>query len=153
MNRLIRIVLASLLFFAASAVAAPRTANAQVYVAAPAPAPRPVGSVVERTTRGSMLLLGLGLVGGGLAAGGGGFAILYFCQRGTSCYDPTLEVVGWIIAAPGIIPLVVGGIMVYASLDSSGRNVSRPQPRTFALTGVGATPLPSGAMLGATFQF
>jgi len=66
-------------------------------------------------------LLGLGLAVAGLVLGGGGFAVLYGCREGTACHGDATTVLGWALAAPGIIPLAVGLIMMYASRDGHGR--------------------------------
>ncbi|MBL8953368.1 MAG: hypothetical protein JNK82_21520 [Myxococcaceae bacterium] len=106
-------------------------------------------------TRASLFLIGLGLVGAGLVLGGAGFAILYVCREGEQCYgDQTLRTAGWVLAAPGIIPLVVGVIMLYAGVGGSssgggGSKVRRALPVT-----LGFAPLPGGGGFATgTFNF
>jgi hypothetical protein len=103
--------------------------------------PAPVSPVATHVGP-DFFLVGLGLAAGGLVLGGGGFALLYACREGTSCYSEPITVVGWIIAAPGLIPLTIGLIMMYASSGRSGR-VEAP---TSAVTrwAFGLSPLPGG---------
>src|SRR5215472_2037412 len=58
---------------------------AQVYVE-PAPIP---------DSRGSLFLIGLGLVGSGLVLGGAGFGVLYYCGQGTGYCTDTVNTLGW----------------------------------------------------------
>jgi hypothetical protein len=70
---------------------------------------------------GGLFLIGLGLAAAGLVLGGAGFAILYLCREGTDCHqDRTLQTVGWVVAAPGIIPLAVGLFLMYISVGGKG---------------------------------
>jgi hypothetical protein len=134
-------------------LARPEPARAQEVVVATAPAPSPA-QAVNAANDGSRLLLGLALMGAGLVAGGAGFAVLYFCQQGSSCYGDATTYVGWGLAAPGIVPLVVGGILVYSVVGNSGRRTALPVARTLARVGASAVPLPGGgAIVGATFTF
>jgi len=100
----------------------------------------------------NLLIAGLGLMAGGIVAGAAGFTLLYLCDPvGTiGCYDQALNVVGWVLAAPGIIPLAVGSILVYISLNSSTRYSAAP-PR--ALTAMYVTPVPGGALVGTSVTF
>ena len=76
---------------------------ASYHGSAPVPLlPDPVAPV-RAATQGSFLLLGLGLTLGGLVLGGAGFAVLYLCREGTGCYNNTTTIVGWVLAAPGIV--------------------------------------------------
>jgi hypothetical protein len=116
-------------------------------------------------------LLGLALVGAGLVLGGAGFAILYACREGTSCYgyddvtgEPTgksaLRIVGWCLAAPGIIPLGIGLFLIYISSGGRGGGVHgariagsgsgfKEPPWSF-----GFAPLPGGGGVGSIgFRF
>jgi hypothetical protein len=71
----------------------------------------PVPSVRDNT-----FLIGLGLTGAGLVLGGAGIAVLYVCREGTDCHqDKGLQAAGWVLAAPGLIPLVVGLVLIYIS--------------------------------------
>ena len=98
------------------------------------------------------LIAGLGLMAGGIVAGAAGFTLLYFCDPvgQIGCYDSGLNVVGWVLAAPGIIPLAIGSIMVYIAVNSSSRYSAAP-PR--ALTAMYVSPVPGGAMVGTTLTF
>jgi hypothetical protein len=105
-------------------------------------------------TRGGLLLGGLGLVAAGLILGGAGFYILYTCQPGDTCdVDNHMRTIGWVLAAPGIIPLAVGAFLVYIS--TGGRATvrvdgSEQQTLPFAL---GFAPIRGGAVSSATFAF
>src|SRR4051812_19615597 len=59
-----------------------------------------------------LFLLGLGLTAGGLALGGVGFAVLYVCREGETCHNQTMTYVGWGLAAPGVLPLAAGLIIL-----------------------------------------
>jgi hypothetical protein len=111
--------------------------------------------------RTNLFLLGLGLTVGGLVLGAAGFAVLYFCREGTDCYSQTTQIVGWVLAVPGLIPLAVGLFMLYAASDG-GRGVpgnvhgahpvtSRASsPGRWVLTG---GPIPGGLTIGAATTF
>jgi hypothetical protein len=105
--------------------------------------------------RGQMLLIGLGLVGAGLVAGGAGIAVLVACDNPmSSCHGDAATIGGWVLAAPGILPLLVGGVMVYVAMPDSNRRVMLPSPRMRGLAGLSATPLPGGGgAVGASFVF
>lgn len=129
-----------------------------VVVEAVAPAPVQVVPVaappVAAVARGSTVLLGLALMGAGLVAGGAGFAVLYVCQTGTACYGDSTQVLGWVLAAPGIVPFVVGAVLVYAATQSNGRQTFLPPAhRNIANWGVTASPIPGGAYAGVTVSF
>ena len=83
--------------------------------------------------------------------GGAGFAVLYGCREGTGCYGDATTVLGWVLAAPGIIPLTVGSIMMYASSGNSGR-VGVPTASTQRWA-VGVSPLRDGALFSAAARF
>lgn len=104
----------------------------------PAPAVRSSGS-------GDLFLLGLGLAAGGLVLGGAGFAVLYACREGTGCYGDVTTVVGWALAAPGLIPLGVGLVMMWLGAGAPSR-VSVPVERTTRWA-FGLAPLPGGGGL------
>ncbi|HEV8321667.1 MAG TPA: hypothetical protein VG389_08650 [Myxococcota bacterium] len=99
-----------------------------------------------------LLLPGLGLMAGGIVAGAAGFMLLYFCDPAgvIGCYDPTLNVVGWVLAAPGIIPLAIGSILVYISLNSSRGYAAAPPA---ALTAMYVSPVRGGAVVSTSFTF
>jgi hypothetical protein len=99
-----------------------------------------------------MLILGLGLMAGGIVAGAAGFTLLYLCDPvgQIGCYDQALNVTGWVLAAPGILPLAIGGILVYIAVNSPRRYSAAP-PR--ALTAMYVSPVPGGAMVGTTLTF
>ena len=131
--------------------------SAAVYAPGPVvPVVRPgnVGARVERDTRSSLFLLGLGLVGVGLVSGGAGLAILYYCPTGSTCYSDALYYTGWALAAPGLIPLAIGALLVYITTDGGrGRRAAAPTHRNIANWGVSATPTPGGAFVSAGFVF
>lgn len=116
----------------------------------PVPAPTPVAPVVR--TQVDFFLLGLGLTGAGLILGGAGFGVLYGCRAGTACHGDTTTVVGWVLAAPGVIPLAVGLIMIWLSSGSRGR-VEAPSSAPASAWAFSFAPLPGGAMVGAGTQF
>lgn len=103
--------------------------------------------------KGGMFLVGLGLVGAGLVLGGAGFAVLYVCREGQSCYgDQTLRTAGWILAAPGIIPLAVGLFLLYLSVGGKGGGGGRVH--SSAPVSLGFVPLPGGGGLATgAFRF
>ncbi len=82
--------------------------------------PVPSGDPV-RDTRGGLFLLGLGLTAAGLVLGGAGFAVLWFCGEGSSCHSNSTTVIGWALAAPGILPLAAGIILLYITVDGGRR--------------------------------
>lgn len=94
-------------------------------------------------------LLGLGLTLGGLSLGAAGFAILAICDEGSSCYSPTTRTLGWILAAPGIIPLVVGLVMLYVSVGGKRGMAFGPSATDGGGWALGAAPLQGG---GAVFS-
>jgi hypothetical protein len=98
-----------------------------------------------------LLLNGLLLVGVGLVAGAGGFGIMAACPQGSACYSETLNTVAWVLAAPGIIPLVVGLFFIYLGSPNQHGNLLSPDPkRRWAFTfGVA----PGGGSLGAVGRF
>lgn len=151
---------ALLVVFASPAFAAPHLLEpgtvqlADYHPAAPVaspyrPVPVPVAPVVH--ARADFFLLGLGLAAGGLVLGGAGFAVLYGCREGTACFGDVTTAIGWILAAPGIIPLTVGLIMMYASSGGSGRVMApSSSSQRWAL---GVAPLRDGALFSAAARF
>jgi hypothetical protein len=123
---------------------------ADYHGAAPVRGPQPYSPAV-RHVQTDFFLLGLGLAAGGLVLGGAGFAVLYACREGTGCYGDVTQVIGWILAAPGLIPLGVGLIMMYASSARSVR-VSAPT-NTAGRWALGVAPLRDGALFSAATQF
>jgi hypothetical protein len=123
---------------------------ADYHGAAPVSGPRPYSPVV-RHVQTDFFLLGLGLAAGGLVLGGAGFAVLYVCREGTACYGDVTQVIGWVLAAPGLIPLGIGLIMMYASSGSSVR-VSAPV-NTAGRWALGVAPLRDGALFSAATSF
>lgn len=113
--------------------------------------------------KADFFLIGLGLTAAGLVLGGAGFAVLYLCRdtsaQGTtnSCHNQTTTTVGWVLAAPGLVPLVVGLFMLYAgtgSSRSSGGSSFHGAAPLKGLLGIGLAPLPGGgAMASGTFRF
>lgn len=124
---------------------------ADYHGAAPVRQPAPFRPVVRHVAM-DFFLLGLGLAAGGLVLGGAGFAVLYACREGTACYGDVTTAIGWILAAPGIIPLTVGLIMMYAS---SGRSVRVSAPVNSAgRWALSVAPLrDGGALLSGAVQF
>jgi hypothetical protein len=116
------------------------------------PVPSPVAPAPLRHARADFFLLGLGLVAGGLVLGGAGFAVLYACREGTACYSDTTTVIGWVLAAPGIIPLTVGLIMMWAASGSSGR-VTTPKTAPTQTWAFNVLPLRDGALVSAAAVF
>ena len=119
--------------------------------------------------RDVMLLVGIGLLAGGIVAGAPGVAILAVCDEGSDCYSTETTVAGWVLLAPGLPGILVGGILIGAAAGSSGRRVKNildelpvqvalgpiaPRPN---LSRVAAMPrpelAPSGAMLELSFSF
>ena len=91
--------------------------------------------VEETSSRGFWLGMGFGAILLGLALGGAGFAILSECGKGTACYSEELEIVGWVLAAPGILPLAAGSIIVYVVLNSDGyasHSIGQEPQRSYA---------------------
>ncbi|MFT3711714.1 MAG: hypothetical protein QM817_29095 [Archangium sp.] len=131
------------------------TLLADYHGAAPLGSPvRPVNPVtpVRNSGSGSLFLLGLGLTAGGLVLGAGGFAVLYVCREGTACHSDATTVIGWVLAAPGIIPLTIGLIMMYVSTGSSGR-VTSPKVAPSQSWAFGFTPLKDGGFVSAATRF
>ncbi|MBL8917172.1 MAG: hypothetical protein JNM17_41090 [Archangium sp.] len=127
---------------------------AEYHGAAPLGAPRPISPAapVVRHARADLFLLGLGLAAGGLVLGGAGFAVLYVCYAGGGCSDG-ITVLGWLLAAPGIIPLTVGLIMMYASSGSSGRVTEAPKVAPLQKWSFGFAPLKDGGFVSAGSTF
>lgn len=113
------------------------------------PVPLPAAPIAH--ARADFFLIGLGLAAGGLVLGGAGFAVLYGCREGTGCYGDVTTAIGWILAAPGVIPLTIGLIMMYASSGSSGR-VALPSSSSQRWA-VGLSPLRDGALFSAAARF
>lgn len=119
---------------------------APVHPAAPAP--------VAHHARGSvdLFLLGLGFAAGGLVLGGAGFAVLYACREGTGCYGDVTTVVGWALAAPGLIPLGIGLVMMWIGAGAPSR-VAAPVERGTRWA-FGLAPLPGGGgLISAATRF
>lgn len=131
---------------------APRVQLADYHGAAPvAPlAPSPSAPVVR--TSADFFLLGLGLAGAGLVLGGVGFAVLYLCREGTTCAGNTSLYIGWALAAPGVLPLVVGLAMMYFSSGGKAR-ADRETAASASRWVLTAAPIPGGGMVGGGFAF
>lgn len=115
------------------------------------------------------LLVGIGLLAGGLVVGAPGVAILAVCDEGSDCYSTETTVAGWVLLAPGIPGILVGGILIAASAGSSSRGRLQnpldelpvrvaispaPPPPTLPLTaGPRVDPAPSGGVLRLSFSF
>ena len=100
-------------------------------------------SPVAREAEAHFFLLGLGLAAGGLVLGGAGFTVLYACREGTTCYSEPITVLGWVLAAPGLIPLTIGIIMMWAVSGTSSSRVAVPRGTT-ARWAFALSPLPGG---------
>jgi hypothetical protein len=106
-------------------------------------------------TRAGMFFAGLGLVGAGLLLGGAGFALLYTCNEGADCdTQGHTRTVGWILAAPGLIPLAVGAVLVWISTGGRASvRVDNSEPATTLPFALGLAPVRGGAVSSATFSF
>jgi hypothetical protein len=106
-------------------------------------------------TRAGLFFAGLGLVGAGLILGGAGFALLYTCNEGADCdTQGHTRTVGWILAAPGLIPLAVGAILVWVSTGGrTGMRVDNEAPAPTLPFALGLAPVRGGAVSSATFAF
>lgn len=111
-------------------------------------APAPVMS----HSSGSLFLIGLGLAAGGLVLGGAGFTVLYLCRTGTACAGDAATTVGWVLAAPGVIPLAVGLVMMWLGSGSSMR-VQSPAVNSGLRWAFGFTPLRDGGFVSAGTAF
>lgn len=126
--------------------------DADYHRAVPGPPlpPRPPAALNPvNHVRGSVVLIGLSLVGAGLVLGGAGFALLYVCREGQSCHNQGTTIAGWVLAAPGILPLVVGVIMLYAS---SGRADLLPSEKATRYA-FGFSPLSGGGLVTGSMRF
>jgi hypothetical protein len=101
------------------------------------------GQNVVRDTKGGLFLAGLGLTAAGLLLGGAGFAVLYVCREGQSCHDDkTLQTLGWALAAPGVLPLAVGLLLLYITVGRQSR------------VAMGVMPTPDGGLVASgAFRF
>lgn len=121
----------------------PQAAEGQVFV----PEPHPV-----RDTRTVLLLTGLGLTAAGLVLGGAGFAVLSLCQEGSSCYSKNTTIIGWALAAPGVLPLAAGLIILYIVVGGRGGRVAELLPHGDNWA-VALAPAPGGAAATGVFRF
>jgi hypothetical protein len=117
--------------------------------AVPIPSP---AAPIRAATSGSLLLLGLGLTGAGLVLGGAGFGVLYLCREGTTCHNNTSTTVGWVLAAPGILPLVVGIAILYFG-TGGGRRADLTPTEKAGQWAFSVMPLSGGGMLGGSVRF
>ena len=76
--------------------------------------------------------------------------MLYLCREGTGCHNETTTIVGWVLAAPGIIPLLVGAIILYGS---SGRADLLMPSNTAGKWAFGFSPLSGGGLLNGSVRF
>ncbi|MBS1148828.1 MAG: hypothetical protein H6Q89_526 [Myxococcaceae bacterium] len=118
----------------------------------PVPLPPSPAAPIRAATSGSLVLLGLGLTGAGLVLGGAGFAVLYVCREGTTCFNNTTTTVGWVLAAPGIIPLVVGVAILYFG-TGGGRRAELTPTEKAGQWAFSAMPLSGGGMLSGSVRF
>lgn len=119
--------------------------------AAPVPLPLDPAAPIRAATSGSLVLVGLGLTGAGLVLGGAGFAVLYLCREGTTCHNNTTTIVGWVLAAPGIIPLVVGVAILYFGTGSRRASLT-PSPKA-GQWAFSASPLAGGGIISGSVRF
>ncbi len=134
-----------------------RLLDVDYHPAARPPVPRPPRALAPPAAlnpvnhvKGSVVLIGLSLVGAGLVLGGAGFALLYVCREGQGCHNQGTTIAGWVLAAPGILPLVVGAIMLYAS--SGGRADLLPK-ETAGQWAFSVSPLNGGGLLSGSVRF
>lgn len=120
--------------------------------AAPVPLPPNPLEPVRVATKGSLVLLGLGLTGAGLVLGGAGFAVLYLCREGTGCHNSTTTTVGWVLAAPGIIPLIVGVAILYFG-TGGGRHSELLPTEKAGQWALSAMPLSGGGLVSGSVRF
>ena len=127
--------------------------NASYHGASPVdPLPSPIAPV-KAVTEGSFLLLGLGLTLGGLVLGGAGFGVLYLCREGTTCHNNTTTIVGWVLAAPGIIPLVVGLAILYFGSGGGGRRGGLAPKEEAGQWALSFMPMNGGGLIGGAVRF
>ena len=127
---------------------APRAARSASLFASHGPHFAPV---IHTPDSSDLVLNGFILVATGLVAGAGGFAIMAACPQNSACYSDTLNTVAWVLAAPGIIPLVVGACMIYLGTPNGRADLFAPPPtRRWAFTFL---PLPGGGAVGARAGF
>jgi hypothetical protein len=108
------------------------------------------GQKAVSDTKASFFLIGLGLTGAGLLLGGAGFGVLYACREGQQCHDDkTLQTVGWVLAAPGVVPLAIGLIMLYISVGGKSGGGSHAA----SSVALGLQPVPGGAVASAAFRW
>lgn len=126
--------------------------QADYHGAAPLRPPRAIPAPLDPVApvRGSTVLIGLSLVGAGLVLGGAGFAVLYLCREGTGCHNETTTIVGWVLAAPGLVPLAIGLIMLYAT---SGRHAELLPSEKAGQWAFGFSPLSGGGLLSGSVRF
>jgi hypothetical protein len=130
----------------ASASDAPRQSFMRT---APGQFPDPV-----RDTRSGLFIASLGLIGAGLVLGGAGFLVLYTCHEGDTCdVDNHMRTVGWILAAPGLVPLAVGCLLLYISTGGRANVRVDSAPQQTLPFALGFMPIRGGAVSSATFAF
>lgn len=161
--RMLKLTLVVTLAVATPALAGPRLLEpsdlkfgqvqlADYHGAAPVHAPPHVRPVAPHASGSAdLFLLGLGFAAGGLVLGGAGFAVLYACREGTSCYGDVTTVVGWALAAPGVIPLAIGLVMMWLGAGAPAR-VSAPT-QSSTRWAFGLAPIPGGGVVSAAARF
>lgn len=96
-----------------------------------------------------LTLIGFGLVGAGLVAGGAGFSVLGYCSdEDNPCSDAVIGV-GWGLAAPGIPPLLIGAFFVWAGSETA----DAPATRGWAGVNVDVQSVPGGGVLQVSGSF
>ena len=87
-------------------------------------------------------------LGVGLVAGGAGFTVLYVCREGEECHSDATTAVGWLLAAPGVPPVVIGAVLIGIGLsDDDDKKASTPRINVTAGT------LPGGGTAGLSVTF
>lgn len=113
-----------------------------------------VSSSTRASSGPSLSAIGLGLLAGGLLTSAPGIAILAACKEGKPCHNDATTAIGWMLAGPGIPPIVFGIFFIWLDKPHGRNNLyNAPKTRPLPLQ-VTAGPLPSGGgMVGATYTF
>lgn len=102
----------------------------------------------------SLSAVGLGLLGGGVLTSAPGFAVLAACKEGKPCHSDATEAIGWLLAAPGIPPILVGLFFVWLDKPHSRGGMYNAAPPPPSPIRIGMAPLPgSGGMVSVGYSF
>lgn len=120
----------------------------------PAHAQATIGIHSESRASGpSLAAVGLGLLGGGVLTSAPGFAVLAACKEGKPCHNDATTAIGWLLAAPGIPPIVIGLFFIWLDKPHGRGGVYNAPPRPSPLQ-IGMAPLPgSGGMVSVGYSF